>query len=38
VRSNAELVERAAELAELAQRPAMTPEAARAMLGVPDRH
>jgi uncharacterized protein (DUF849 family) len=37
VESNAELVERAATLAELAQRPAMTPDAARAMLGVPDR-
>jgi uncharacterized protein (DUF849 family) len=37
VRSNAELVERAATLAELAQRPAMTPDQARAMLGVPDR-
>ena len=35
--SNAELVERAATLAELAQRPAMTPGAARIMLGVPDR-
>jgi uncharacterized protein (DUF849 family) len=34
--SNAELVERAANLADLAQRPAMTPAAARAMLGVPD--
>ncbi len=38
VRSNAELVERAAALAGLAQRPAMTPDQARAMLGVPDRH
>ena len=37
VASKAELVERAAALAELAQRPAMTPDAARAMLGVPDR-
>ena len=37
VASNAELVERAATLAELAQRPAMTPDDARAMLGVPDR-
>lgn len=35
--SNAELVERAANLADLAGRPAMTPAAARAMLGVPDR-
>jgi uncharacterized protein (DUF849 family) len=38
VTGNAELVERAAALAELAQRPAMTTLAARAMLGVPDRH
>jgi uncharacterized protein (DUF849 family) len=38
VTGNAELVERAATLAELAQRPAMTPEQARTMLGVPDRH
>jgi len=38
VASNAELVERAAKLADLAQRPAMSPDAARAMLGVPDRH
>lgn len=37
VASNAELVERASTLAELAQRPAMTPDDARAMLGVPDR-
>ena len=37
VRGNAELVERAATLATLAQRPPMTPDAARAMLGVPDR-
>jgi uncharacterized protein (DUF849 family) len=36
--ANAELVERAVTLAGLAQRPAMTPEQARAMLGVPDRH
>jgi uncharacterized protein (DUF849 family) len=34
VASNAELVERAAALAALAQRPAMPPAAARAMLGV----
>jgi uncharacterized protein (DUF849 family) len=34
VASNAELVERAATLAELAQRPVMTRDAARAMLGV----
>jgi len=38
VQSNAELVERAATLAGLAQRPVMTPDQARAMLGVPDRH
>jgi uncharacterized protein (DUF849 family) len=37
VRSNAELAERAATLASLAQRPVMTPEAARAMLGASDR-
>jgi uncharacterized protein (DUF849 family) len=36
--SNAELVERAATLADLAQRPAMTPERARAMLGVQNRN
>jgi uncharacterized protein (DUF849 family) len=36
VASNAELVARAAALAELAQRPAMSPPAARSMLGVPD--
>ncbi len=36
VASNAELVERAAAAAALAQRPAMTPDAAREMLGVPD--
>ncbi len=35
VASNAELVERAATLAELAQRPAMAPDQARAMLGIP---
>ncbi len=34
VTGNAELVERAAALAGLAQRPAMTPDQARAMLGV----
>ncbi|HEY3733117.1 MAG TPA: 3-keto-5-aminohexanoate cleavage protein [Streptosporangiaceae bacterium] len=34
VAGNAELVERAAALAELAQRPAMRPDAARAFLGV----
>ena len=38
VTGNAELVERAAAAAELAQRPAMSPAAARAVLGVPDRH
>jgi uncharacterized protein (DUF849 family) len=37
VTGNAELVERAAALAGLAQRPAMTPDQARAMLGVSDR-
>ena len=37
VASNAELVERAATLAELAQRPAMAPDAAREMLGIPAR-
>lgn len=36
--SNAELVARAAAAAKLAQREAMSPAAARAMLGVPDRH
>ena len=36
VEANAELVERAAAAAGLAQRPAMTPAAAREMLGVPD--
>ena len=36
--SNAELVARAAAAAELAQREAMSPAAARTMLGVPDRH
>jgi len=34
--SNAELVERAAGVAALAQRPAMTPAVARELLGVPD--
>jgi uncharacterized protein (DUF849 family) len=38
VRSNAELVARAAAIAELAQRPAMSPAAARSLLGVPDHH
>jgi uncharacterized protein (DUF849 family) len=38
VASNAELVERAAAAATLAQRPAMAPAAARTMLGVPDRN
>jgi 3-keto-5-aminohexanoate cleavage enzyme len=37
VMGNAELVERAATLAGLAQRPPMPPEHARAMLGVSDR-
>jgi uncharacterized protein (DUF849 family) len=36
VQSNAELVERAAALAQIAQRPAMSPASARALLGVPD--
>ncbi len=36
VTSNAELVERAAAVAALAQRPAMSPADARALLGVPD--
>ena len=35
VRDNAQLVARAAALAELAQRPAMTPDEARGMLGIP---
>jgi uncharacterized protein (DUF849 family) len=38
VTGNAELVERAATLADLAQRPAMTPGQAREMLGVPDEY
>jgi len=38
VASNAELVARAAAAAELVQRQAMSPAAARTMLGVPDRH
>ncbi|MDQ1748516.1 MAG: 3-keto-5-aminohexanoate cleavage enzyme [Frankiaceae bacterium] len=37
VRDNAELVERAAAFARLAQRPPMTPDDARAMLGIRDR-
>src|SRR5947209_9376354 len=37
VRDNAELVERAAALAHLAQRPPLSPDDARAMLGVKDR-
>jgi uncharacterized protein (DUF849 family) len=37
VASNAELVERASQLADLAQRPAMTPDSAREMLGVGHR-
>jgi len=36
VASNAELVERAAAAADLAQRPSMSPADARVMLGVPD--
>jgi uncharacterized protein (DUF849 family) len=36
VTGNAELVERAAALAELAQRPPLLPDEARALLGVPD--
>ena len=38
VTGNTELVERAAALAELAQRPPMRPGQARVFLGVPDRH
>jgi 3-keto-5-aminohexanoate cleavage enzyme len=37
VRDNAELVERAAAVARLAQRPPLTPDAARDMLGIKDR-
>ena len=37
VRDNAELVERAATLADVAQRPPLTPEEAREMLGIKDR-
>jgi uncharacterized protein (DUF849 family) len=37
VASNAELVERAATLAELAQRPPMRPDDARTLLGVSSR-
>src|SRR3954462_13290594 len=37
VRDNAELVERAGALAHLAQRPPMTPDEAREMLGIKDR-
>ena len=37
VARNAELVERAAELARLAQRPPMRPAEARAFLGIPGR-
>ena len=37
VARNAELVERAAELARLAQRPPMTPAEARSFLGIPAR-
>jgi uncharacterized protein (DUF849 family) len=38
VTGNLELVERAATLAGLAQRPPMRPDQARAMLGVSERH
>lgn len=38
VASNAELVERAATLAVQAQRPPLTPDQARTMLGVPERN
>jgi uncharacterized protein (DUF849 family) len=38
VTGNAELVERAATLAALAQRPPMVPDEARALLGVSSRH
>ncbi|HCU94445.1 MAG TPA: 3-keto-5-aminohexanoate cleavage protein, partial [Actinobacteria bacterium] len=38
VTGNAELVERAAALAALAQRPPMSPDQARALLGVTPRH
>jgi uncharacterized protein (DUF849 family) len=37
VARNAELVERAAAAARLAQRPPMPPAEARAFLGIPDR-
>jgi 3-keto-5-aminohexanoate cleavage enzyme len=37
VARNAELVERAAELARIAQRPPMSPADARLLLGIPDR-
>jgi uncharacterized protein (DUF849 family) len=37
VARNAELVERAAELARIAQRPPMSPADARLFLGIPDR-
>jgi len=37
VRANAEQVERAATFAGLAQRPPLSPDEARAMLGVKDR-
>ena len=37
VRDNAELVERASTLAHLAQRPPLTPDEAREMLGIKDR-
>jgi uncharacterized protein (DUF849 family) len=37
VTRNAELVERAAELARIAQRPPMRPAEARSFLGIPDK-
>jgi 3-keto-5-aminohexanoate cleavage enzyme len=37
VRDNAQLVERAAALADLAQRPALAPSEARDMLGIKER-
>jgi uncharacterized protein (DUF849 family) len=37
VARNAELVERAAELARIAQRPPMRPAEARTFLGIPDK-
>jgi len=37
VARNAELVDRAAELARIAQRPPMRPDEARTFLGIPNR-